>query len=254
MKELDIVIPVYNERENIAEVLTLLGKHVKTPFRVLICYDFEEDNTLPIVNKMSSSLSFPIVLVKNRGKGPHSAVTTGFELSQAPAVLVFLADDIENAHIIDVMYEKFKAGNDIVAASRFAKGGCMKNCRWPKSSFARLGSFTLYWIAAIPIKDSTNGFRLFSRRVIDEILIESNQGFTYALELLVKAHRMHWKVAEVPAFWHERTKGKSRFQVFNWLPHYLKWYFYAFGTTYLGKKAETVKLKTKEKNICREIT
>lgn len=254
MNKLDIIIPVYNEGENIAEVLKYMEMNVTTPFRVLICYDFDGDNTLPVVKKMKEQLSFTVILVKNQGSGAHKAVTTGFDASDAEAVLVFVADDTENTKIIDSMYEKFKKGHDIVTASRFTKGGCMKNCPWPKSFFTRLASFTLYWIGGIPIKDSTNGFRLFSKRVIDEILIESSQGFTYALELLVKAHRMHWKIAEVPASWYERTRGESRFRVFKWLPHYLKWYLYAFGTTYLGIEPETVRLKTGAGDICGKVT
>lgn len=119
----------------------------------------------------------------------------------------------------------------------------MKGCPWLKSFLARSASFTLYWLAGIPIKDASNGFRLFSRRVIDTILIESSQGFTYAIELLVKCHRLRWKIAEVPASWYERNKGKSRFRLFKWFPDYLRWYFYGFMTTYLKKTPASVKLK-----------
>ena len=142
------------------------------------------------------------------------------------------------------MVEKFKQGCELVAASRFRKGGCMKGCRWTKSILVRTASFTLHWFARIPITDATNGFRLFSRKVLDDIFIESKEGFTYSLELLVKCHRLGWRVDEVPASWRERTKGKSRFRTFKWLPHYLRWYFYSFATTYLKKPPSTVRLRT----------
>ena len=243
MNKLDIVIPVYNEGENIAEVLKYLEMNVTTPFRVLICYDFDGDNTLPVVKRMKEQLSFTVILVKNQGSGPHKAVITGFDASDAEAVLVFVADDTKNTKIIDSMYEKFKEGNDIVVASRFMKGGCMKNCLWTKSFLVRLASFTLYWMGGIPVKDATNGFRLFSRKVLGKILIESCSGFTYSIELLVKSHRMRWNVAEVPASWYERKNGESRFHTFKWLPAYLRWYFYGFSTTYLKKSPETVKMR-----------
>jgi glycosyltransferase involved in cell wall biosynthesis len=248
MIELDIIIPVYNEGENIAGVLNLLGKNVATPFRVLICYDHDTDNTLPVVRNNSKNLSFETVLIKNQGFGVHNAITTGFKASNAAAVLVFPADT-ENAKIIDRMYEKFKQGHDIVAASRFMKGGCMKGCPWLKSFLVRSASFTLYWLASIPIKDASNGFRLFSKRLLDTVEIESSHGFTYSLELLVKCHRLRWKIAEVPATWHERNKGQSRFHLFKWLPYYLRWYFYGLMNTYLKKSPETVKLKVGHKRI-----
>ncbi|HAH31263.1 MAG TPA: glycosyl transferase family 2 [Elusimicrobia bacterium] len=237
---LDIIIPVYNEGRNILRTLDSLCLHVKTPFRLHICYDYENDNTLPVIRdcKRYPDISF----VKNRGKGVHGAIVTGFEVSRAPAVLVFPADDDYNAAIVDKMYALFGEGCDIVAASRFMKGGSMEGCPWIKSVFVRSASFTLNKFAFIPIKDASNGFRLFSRRAIKEVLLESSEGFTYSIELLVKCHRLGWKIGEVPAKWYERTQGKSRFKVFGWLPYYLKWYFYGFKTTYLKKYACKVKM------------
>ena len=241
---LDIIIPVYNEDENILRTLDSLYRHVNIPFRLHICYDYDNDTTLPAIRKCNN---YPdIRLIRNKGKGVHGAIMTGFDVSKAPAVLVFPADDDYNATIIDRMYEMFCNGCDIVAASRFMKGGCMEGCPWIKSVFVRSASFTLHAFAFIPIKDASNGFRLFSKRVVKEILVESSEGFTYAIELLVKCHRLGWKIGEVPAKWYERTQGKSRFKVFKWVPHYLKWYLYGFETTYLRKHASTVKLS----NIC----
>lgn len=250
MKELDIIIPVYNEGENIISVLNSLKQHVKTPFRVLICYDNEDDNTLPSLND-AKNIGIEILTVRNRGVGAHSAVTTGFSYSNASAVIVFPADDTYNAGIIDQMYEKFREGNDIVAASRFANGGCLEGCPFPKSFLVRAASFSLHFFARIPIKDASNGFRLFSRKLIDTVQIESTIGFTYSIELLMKCHRLGWGIAEVPALWYERTKGRSRFRLMKWLPHYLRWYIYGFATTYLGVSPETVRIKDK-RNMQRE--
>lgn len=248
MHNLDIIIPVYNEKETIISVLEALNQSVKTSFRVLVCYDHDDDNTLPVVRNYKKA-TFEIAFVKNQAKGVHGAIIAGFKASIAPAVLVFPADDNYNVGIIDQMYEKFSQDCDIVAASRFIKGGCMEGCPWLKSVLVRSASFTLYWFARIPIRDATNGFRLFSRRVIDNIVIESTQGFTFSLELLVKCHRLGWKIGEVPALWFERTKGKSRFRVVQWLPHYLRWYFHGFATTYLRVGPETVKLKRSINNL-----
>src|SRR5690242_430971 len=106
--DLDILIPVFNEGGNILAVLRALEQHVKTSHRILICYDFDEDDTLEALKQYEHPEK--IVLVKNAGRGPHRAVTTGFAASRAPAVLVFPADDTLNAPIVDTMYERIRDG------------------------------------------------------------------------------------------------------------------------------------------------
>ncbi len=245
LSKFDLLIPCYNEAENIVPVLKSLEAGIKTPFRVLIAYDFDEDNTLPALEryKVESANPIEIVLVKNKGKGAHGAVLTGFAFSDAPAVLVFPADDDYNAGRLDAMFDTFKQGYEIVCASRFIKGGGMHGCPWLKALLVRSSAFTLHYLARVPTHDSSNGFRLFSRRVLDEIQIESTQGFTYSIEILVKTHRLGWRIGEVPVQWYERTQGQSRFKVLKWLRAYLRWYFYAFGTTYLRRPSSSVPLK-----------
>jgi dolichol-phosphate mannosyltransferase len=107
----------------------------------------------------------------------------------------------------------------------------------------RTASFTLYHLARLPTHDASNGFRLFSRHAISQIEIQSVRGFCYSIELLVKCHRLGWRIGEVPAQWFQRAHGSSRFQVIKWLPEYLRWYCYAFATTYLGRRPNTVPRK-----------
>lgn len=241
---LDIVIPVYNEGANILRTLQSVLRAVKTPSRILICYDREDDDTLPAINNHRDALgALTIAFVRNCGRGAHGAVLTGFSASQAPFAIVLPADDDYNAGILDAMVAQAEAGCDIVCASRFMPGGSMVGCPWLKAALVRAGNFTLYHLARLPTRDASNGFRLFSRRVMDEIVVESDRGFCYSIELLVKCHRLGWRVGEVPARWFERTRGSSRFQVIKWLPAYLRWYVYAFATTYLRRSPHSVRLK-----------
>jgi hypothetical protein len=78
---------------------------------------------------------------------------------------------------------------------------------------------------------------------LDSIEIESTAGFAYSLELLVKCHRLGWRIAELPAKWFERSARASRFRIIAWLPLYLRWVGYAFETTYLRRSASTVRVK-----------
>jgi glycosyltransferase involved in cell wall biosynthesis len=239
--ELDIIIPVYNEGENIRAVLTTLGDHVKTPFRVLICYDRDDDDTLAALDGFHDT-RFHIVRVKNRGKGAFGAVVTGFAESTAPAVLVFPADDDYNAPRLDAMVQRFREGCDIVCASRFIPGGKMVGCPPLKAAIVRSSAQVLHHVARVPSHDPSNGFRLFSQRLLRALPLESTEGFTYSIELLVKCHRLRWRIGEVAVEWHERKSGQSRFKVIRWLPAYFRWFKYAFETTYLKRGPEAVSM------------
>jgi len=240
--ELDIVIPVYNEGRNIGATLAALARALTTPARVLICYDHDDDDTLPAIHG-NPPATLPVEFVRNAGCGAHGAVMTGFGASTAPFVLMYPADDDTNAAMLDRMVALARQGCDIVCASRFVAGGAMVGCPPLKAALVRTANFTLRHLARLPTTDASNGFRLFSRRVVDRIPVESDQGFCYSIELLVKAHRLGWTIAEVPVRWIERRHGESRFRVLPWLPAYARWYVYAFATTYLRRSPDTVALK-----------
>jgi dolichol-phosphate mannosyltransferase len=230
LERLDIVIPVYNEGDTIIDVLISLSNSVKTPYRVLICYDHENDNTLQALAQYPDLTKMDVAPIKNTGQGVLRAVQSGFAASTAAAILVFPADDKFNARIIDSMVQLYTEGCEIVAASRFIPGGCMIGCPWLKAILVKTAAFFLYHFVHLPTRDPTSGFRLFSHRILDQFPIESQQGWCFSLELLVKCHRLGWRVGEVPALWYERTSGHSRFHTLKWLPGYLRWFFYACET------------------------
>ena len=242
---IDIVIPVFNEGASIIEVIELLELNVKTRFRILICYDFEEDNTLEAINR--SERSAVIEFIKNNGAGPCDAVKSGLNASHSECVIVYPGDDISNQKIIDSMYKKFIQGSDVVVASRFIPGGSMIGCPLVKSILVRAASFSLFMLSSIPVKDASNGFRLFSRKALNLINIESTHGFTYSLEILVKCNRLKLPIAEVPAQWIERKEGKSNFKVFFWLKMYLRWYRYGLETTWFNSPITPQCLNRKDK-------
>ena len=232
---------MYNEGENIISVLNKFDSEVNTPFRILLCYDHDDDTSLQAIE--GRIFRFEVLPLKNGGAGAHGAVITCFNYSNAECVIVFPADDVDNQDIIDTMYDKFMEGNEIVVPSRFIEGGSMEECPLLKSILVKTASTTLYFLSSIPVRDASNGFRLFSRKILDCVQIESTKGFTYSIELLVKCARLKWPIGEVPAKWRERSKGISRFQVIRWTPSYLRWYFYGLATTWLGKSPSSVLLK-----------
>jgi hypothetical protein len=97
-----------------------------------------------------------------------------------------------------------------------------------KRLMSRTAGLTLHWFAGVATHDPTNNFKLYARRFLDTVTIDSTAGFELALELSVKATLDGRTVAEVPTTWRDRTAGKSNFKLRQWLPHYLDWYRRAF--------------------------
>jgi len=242
MIELDIVIPVYNEGGNIIPVMESFRIHVKTPYRVLICYDMDEDDTLTALSDYPRDHA-EIVYVKNSHIGPNMAVVAGLEASNAPYILVYMADDDFNANLIDLMVQKMKEGFDIVSSSRWIDGGCYQGAPWIKHAITRTASYTAFLVGGLKIHDATQAFRLFSRRVIDNIEITSTKGLSFTFELLAKVNRLGWPVCEIPAPWYERKIGESRFKYFKWIWPYLEWWLYSLRTVWLRRDPKSVKLK-----------
>jgi glycosyltransferase involved in cell wall biosynthesis len=237
---LEIIIPIYNEGEKVIKLLNQFQVIIKTKFKVLLCYDLHDDNIFNYVNELKK-FNFEVILVKNSSTGPCTAIKEGLYYGNSDCVIVYPADDLLNINILDQMYISFKNNNDIVVASRFIKGGSMKGCPLIKSILVRVASSTLYFFSSIPVKDASNGFRLFSRRLLNTVTVESKIGFAYSLELLAKCNRLKFKIAEIPAQWEERSEGSSRFKIFKWLLQYLRWYFYGLATTWLKKDSKDVK-------------
>jgi len=226
--KLDIIVPVYDEGETIVDTIKSFNNNVFTSHNILICYDNERDETIFFIKN-----HFPnqknIMLVKNLLEGAHGAVMTGISLSKSDYVLVMPADDDYNQKIIDKMISMADENKaDIICPSRFEKNSKIINGPFFKFLLVRIVNLTLFYFAKIPSKDSTNGFRLFSRKVINSISIESNKGFTYSIEYLLKSYEKNFKCLDISADWIERKFGKSRFKILKWSTNYLKWYFYAW--------------------------
>jgi len=224
--KLDIIIPVYNEDENIVRLLKSLEDEIVCNFRVLICYDSESDKTLKYV-KNNNVINKEILLIKNPKQGPNSAIIEGINSSIAEIILIYMADDFENVKIINNMINLIERGNDLVIASRFIPGGSMLGAKKIKKMITVIGSYLIYYFARIPFKDCTNSFKMFSASLKNKIKLNSTTGFTFALELTIKSYLLNLKIIEIPSIWIEAKNRKSNFKVLKWLPYYIYWLLFS---------------------------
>ncbi len=225
---LGIIIPVYNEAENIGGTLMAIKERIKTPHRVYIVYDFDEDNTLPVAKGFLEK-GVDLKFVKNIGRGVTNAIKTGLTVADEDYLLVTMADLSDDYSVVDNMCGLMSQGYDVVCGSRYMKGGKQVGGPLLKKTLSRIADVSLWYIAGLPTHDATNSFKLYRKSMLDSMEIESDGGFEIGMEIVVKAHSSGFKVTEVPCVWTDRTEGESRFKIIRWAPKYLSWYFYAMG-------------------------
>jgi dolichol-phosphate mannosyltransferase len=223
--ELTIILPVYNEGPNIEGVLAGIAAKVRAESReVLVVYDFDEDDTVPEVMRLQARMPDVRLHRNDIGRGVLNAIRAGFQVGRAPYLLVMMADGSDEPEVVDAMLARARGGADVVAGSRYVKGGAQVGGPFIKSTLSRLAGVSLHWLGGMPIHDPTSNFKLYSRRLLDAVTIESVAGFELAIELTVKAYLLGLRIEEVPTTWRDRTAGASRFQIWAWLPQYLRWY------------------------------
>jgi len=224
-----IVVPAYNEGENITRCLDDLLSAVTMPCEVLVVYDSDQDTTVPYVEKYAADDGRVRGVLNTIAHGPAFAIRCGFAAAQAPVVVVSMADGSDDPAGIDDMVRLVERGVVVAAASRYMCGGQQVGGPWLKSRLSRAAGMSLCWFARVGTHDATNSFKAYDAAWVRSVGIESDQGFEIGLELVAKARRGRRAVAELPTVWLDRTDGTSNFRLAKWLPAYLRWYRYAFG-------------------------
>ena len=226
MNRLGIVIPVYNEKDNIAQTFATIRSKIGEPATVYVVYDFDEDNTLPVVRQLMED-GWEIRLIKNHAGGVVNALKLGLKTVREEFVLVVMADMSDDLAVVDRMIEKMEQGYDLVCGSRYMEGGKQIGGPLIKKTLSRLAGVSLKHLTGIPTHDITNSFKLYRKTVLDTLELESSGGFEIGMEIVVKTYIMGLRIGEVPSTWTDRTQGESRFKTFKWLPYYMRWYMMA---------------------------
>jgi len=226
--ELTIVVPVYNEPDNIGPALRRLAATVHVPAETLVVYDFDADTTVPVVRMLQAELPTVRLLRNDLGRGVLNAMKAGMGAARGEYVLITMADGSDEVELVDAMVGLARGGADVVAASRYMKGGRQEGGPLLKRTLSRLAGLSLHWVGRLPIHDATNNFKLYRRLFLESVTIESKGGFELAIELSVKAALDGRRLAELPTTWRDRTHGQSRFKLRAWLPLYLRWYLHLF--------------------------
>ena len=215
MRKTCIIIPTYNERDNIAPALLASYKHVPDA-HVLVVDDDSPDGTADIVRaeqKRFPRLSF---LLREQDSGLGRAYCDGFknvlDNDDIDVVVTMDADFSHDVAEVPHMLRLLERWYDVVIGSRYVPGGRTENWDWRRKILSRSANIYARTILGIPIHDLTAGFHCFRKELLRAIDVSSMQsdGYAFQIELKWRFFRLGARMAEHPIVFHERREGKSK--------------------------------------------
>ena len=227
LQPLAIVVPVHDEPENLSVLVERVERHVPPPFTLYIVYDSESDTTLPTARALQRDRPWLRLLENDLAPGVVGAVRAGLRAIREGPALVTMADAADDLSIVPTLLARYAEGYRIVCPSRFAPGGRQFGGSFLKRLLLQVTGVTLRVLVGSPTRDLNNGFRLYDASLVNQLTIESKEGFELAMELTVKAFRRGVQIVEVPTTWTDRREGTSAHGAGRWLGSYLRWYVHA---------------------------
>jgi dolichol-phosphate mannosyltransferase len=227
---ISVVVPAYNEGSHIIPVLDRIFESVRLQCEVLVVVDFAEDTTVPVVMQYTEKEPRLQCIVNTYGRGPANAIRFGIAAAAAPVAVVTMADGCDDPRQIDDLARLVDRGVAVAAASRYMPGGQQVGGPLLKGLMSRAAGRSLALLARVGTRDATNSFKAYSTEFVRTVGIDSRSGFEIGIELTAKARRMRMPAAEIPTIWLDRQAGMSNFKIAQWIPGYLRWYRFAFGS------------------------
>lgn len=216
MLEKLVVIPTFNEKENISNMLhAIFG--LNEGFHILVVDDGSPDGTAQIVKDLQPSFPGQLFIEERRGKlGLGTAYIHGFKwalANQYQYIFEIDADFSHNPADLSRLYDACKnQGADLAVGSRYVKGGGVVN--WPRNRIALSKGASIYTrlITWMPVKDPTAGFMCYKREVLETINLEKIPFVGYAFQIAMKftAWKLGFKLKEVPIIFKDRIYGMSK--------------------------------------------
>ena len=211
-----VIIPTYNEKENIGRMLRTVFS-LSGGFEVLVVDDGSPDGTSAIVKGMQQEFEGSLHILERSGKqGLGTAYIHGFEWALERGYDYIFEMDADFSHDPNDLERLLSActdqGGDMSIGSRYCKGGKVENwpfTRWMMSYFASFYVRTVLWMN---IKDTTAGFKCYSRKVLEAIDLNEIRfvGYAFQIEMKYTAYKLGFKIVEVPITFKDRELGQSK--------------------------------------------
>lgn len=208
-----VVIPTYNERENIAAAIDAVLEVVARA-DVLVVDDASPDGTADLVEERFAGFPNVSVLRRSGPRGLGNAYRDAFQhaLAQGYARIVQMDADLShNPRCLPALLDAART-HDVVIGSRYMPGGGA--WRWPlrRRLLSRFANLYLHALTGLPVTDATSGFRCWTRAALERVGLESvmAQGYAFQVEMTWRAVEANLSIAELPIVFGDRERGQSK--------------------------------------------
>lgn len=228
-----IIIPAKKEEEVIIETLNEVKRCVKSPHSTIVVVDYSpSDKTKEAVeNYMKKDKTVEVIVNRSKIQSFANALKMGFSKIKEGAVVPVMADMSDELKLIDRMYTLSQKNWDIVCGSRYMKGGKKIGGPILQSILSKIVCLSLHYITNVPTKDVSNSFKMYNKKVLENITIDSTKGVEISMDMTMHAYFNGARITELPTRWIGRKQGKSKFKILNRFPRYLSIYSFSIGNT-----------------------
>jgi dolichol-phosphate mannosyltransferase len=211
-----VIIPTYNEKENIADILGHVFR-LEPAFHALVVDDGSPDGTATIVKELQQRWPDRLHLMERSGKlGLGTAYIAGFKWAIARGYDFIFEMDADFSHDPDDLVRLYKAcaeqGADMSVGSRYVKGGQVKDWSWDRIVLSFGASLYVRSILWLGVRDTTAGFVCYRRHVLERLALDEIKfiGYAFQIEMKYRAKLAGFRIIEVPITFIDRQKGKSK--------------------------------------------
>ncbi len=210
-----VIVPTYNEIDNISELLQQL-LDLPVGIGAIVVDDNSPDGTGQKADEWAAEHPGRVHVVHRPGKmGLGTAYIAGFKEAlyqlNAKRVMTMDADFSHNPRYIPAMIELSKTKH-VVIGSRYVQGGGQINCTWKRVWLSKIANGVAKTLLGLEAKDTTAGFRLYRREVLESIPLDQvfSSGYSFLVEMLFMCQRRGWQIGEVPIIFEDRRKGTTK--------------------------------------------
>lgn len=211
-----VIIPTYNERENIENIIRAVFGLEKT-FHILIIEDGSPDGTAAIVKTLQQEFPDRLFMIERKGKlGLGTAYITGFKWALEHSyeyIFEMDADFSHNPNDLPRLYEACAVqGGDVAIGSRYVSGVNVVNWPMGRVLMSYFASKYVRIVTGLPIHDTTAGFKCYRRQVLETIDLDHIRfkGYAFQIEMKFTAYKCGFKIIEVPVIFINRELGTSK--------------------------------------------
>lgn len=211
LEKILIIIPTYNESENIEKLIQELKS---LEHHIMIVDDNSPDGTSEIVENLKEKNN-NLYLIKRESKlGLGSAYRDGFKAAMNMGYEFFVEMDADFSHqtidLVEMIKNIDKA--DVIIGSRYIEGGGIKGWNYKRRLLSKLANLFTQILFGYHIKDSTSGFRIYNRESLEKINFQKTKsdGYSFQIEMTYRANKKNLKILEIPITFYERREGESK--------------------------------------------